>query len=45
MPVCVFLGVVYQSQGLLENIALVIGVGEVATWDLCHRLKRMVTLQ
>ena len=32
--------VVYQSQGLQENIALVLGVGVVADWGPCHRLKK-----
>ena len=40
MLVCVFPGVVYQSQGLQENVALVLGVGVVADWGPCHRLEK-----
>ena len=35
MPVCVFLSVICQSQGLQGNVALVLGVGEVANLGLC----------
>ena len=35
-----FPDVVYQSQGLQENVALVLGVGEVADWGPCHRPKK-----
>ena len=39
MLVCVFPDVIYQSQGLQGNVALVLGVGEVADWGPCHRPK------
>ena len=37
--------VVCQSQDLQGNIVLVPGVGEGVDWGLCHRPKKMVTLQ
>ena len=45
MIVCVFPGVVYQSQGLQENAALVQKVDVVAHWGPCHKLEKMVILQ
>ena len=40
MLVCVFPGVVYQSQGLQENAALVQEAGVVAGWGPCHKLEK-----
>ena len=37
--------VVDQSQGLQENVALVLGVGVAADWGPCLRLKKMMILQ
>ena len=42
MPVCVFLSVIFQNQDLPENVALVLGVGEVVNWGLCCKPERMV---
>ena len=43
--VCVSLGVIFQNQGLLGSITLVLGAGEGVGWGLYHRPERMVTLQ
>ena len=40
MLVCVFSDVVYQSQGLQENAALVQEVGVVADWGPCHKIRK-----
>ena len=44
VPICVFPGSAYQSQGLLGNIAWVLTVDVVEGWGLFHIPRRMVFL-
>ena len=44
MLVCVFPGVICQSQGLQGDIALVQGIDVVADWGPCCKLEKMVIL-
>ena len=39
MPVCVFLSVICERQDLPGNIALALGVDEVASLGPCHKQK------